>query len=108
MISSSMNVDTLEDIKIDEKIQRKFEEPSRYHVIFLNDNVTPMEWVITVLMKIFHHSEETAKNIMMIVHTKGSAIVGTYSYEIAEQKAVEANGASREQGFPLTIKVEQE
>jgi ATP-dependent Clp protease adaptor protein ClpS len=108
MISSNMNVDTIEEIKIDEKIQKKIEEPSRYNVIFLNDNVTPMEWVVEVLTKIFHHSEETAKNIMMIVHTKGSAIVGTYSYEIAEQKAVEANGASREHGFPLAVKVEQE
>jgi ATP-dependent Clp protease adapter protein ClpS len=42
------------------------------------------------------------------VHEKGSAVVGTYSYEIAEQKAIEANGSSREHGFPLAVKVEQQ
>jgi len=107
MISSSMNVDTVEEISIDEKIERKTQEPKKYNVIFLNDNVTPMEWVIEVLTNIFHHSEETAKNLTLIVHTKGAAVVGTYSFEIAEQKAVEANTASREHGFPLSIKVEQ-
>ena len=108
MISSNMNVETLEDIKIDEKIEKKVDEPGKYNVIFLNDNVTPMEWVIEVLQKIFHHSLETAKNITLIVHEKGSAIVGTYNYEIAEQKAIEANSASREHGFPLAVKVEQQ
>ena len=108
MISSNMNVETLEDIKIDEKIEKKVDEPGKYNVIFLNDNVTPMEWAIEVLQKIFHHSLETAKNITLIVHEKGSAIVGTYNYEIAEQKAIEANSASREHGFPLAVKVEQQ
>ena len=108
MISSNMNVETLEDIKIDEKIEKKVDEPGKYNVIFLNDHVTPMEWAIEVLQKIFHHSLETAKNITLIVHEKGSAIVGTYNYEIAEQKAIEANSASREHGFPLAVKVEQQ
>ena len=108
MISSNMDIDTIEEIKIDEKIQKKIEEPSKYNVIFLNDNVTPMEWVIDVLQRIFHHSLETAKNLTLIVHEKGSAVVGTYNFEIAEQKAVEANSASREHGFPLAVKVEQQ
>jgi len=108
MISSNMDTDTIEEVKIDEKIQKKIEEPSKYNVIFLNDNVTPMEWVIDVLQRIFHHSLETAKNLTLIVHEKGSAVVGTYNFEIAEQKAVEANSASREHGFPLAVKVEQQ
>jgi len=60
------------------------------------------------LQKIFYHSLETAKNLTLIVHEKGSAVVGTYSYEIAEQKAIEANSASREHGFPLAVRVEQQ
>jgi len=108
MISSNMETATVEEIKIDEKIERKIDEPGKFNVIFLNDNVTPMEWVIEVLQKIFHHSLETAKNLTLIVHEKGSAVVGTYSYEIAEQKAIEANSASREHGFPLAVRVEQQ
>lgn len=108
MISSNMETATVEEIKIDEKIERKIDEPGKFNVIFLNDNVTPMEWVIEVLQKIFYHSLETAKNLTLIVHEKGSAVVGTYSYEIAEQKAIEANSASREHGFPLAVRVEQQ
>ena len=108
MISSNMETATVEEIKIDEKIERKIDEPGKFNVIFLNDNITPMEWVIEVLQKIFHHSIETAKNLTLIVHEKGSAVVGTYSYEIAEQKAIEANSASREHGFPLAVRVEQQ
>jgi len=103
-----MTADVIEEIKIDEKIERQLKEPGKYNVIFFNDNITPMEWVIEILKKIFHHSEETAKNLMLIVHEKGSAVVGTYSFEIAEQKAVEANSASRAQGFPLVVRVEEE
>ena len=102
-----MSTDVVEEIKIDEKIKKQLKEPSNYNVIFFNDNVTPMEWVIEILKKIFHHSEETAQNLMLIVHEKGSAVVGTYSFEIAEQKAVESNNASRGQGYPLQVKVEE-
>jgi len=108
MISSNMDTATIDEVKIDEKIEKKIDEPGKYNVIFLNDNVTPMEWVISVLQRIFHHSLETAKNLTIIVHEKGSAVVGTYNFEIAEQKAVEANHASREHGFPLVVKVEQQ
>ena len=108
MISSNMDTGILEEVKIDEKIKKQVIEPGKYNVIFFNDNVTPMEWVVEILQKIFRHSEETAQNIMLIVHEKGSAVVGTYSFEIAEQKAVESNMASRERGFPLAVKVEEE
>ena len=101
-----MTTEILEEIKIDEKIERQVKEPKKYHVIFFNDNITPMEWVIEILKKIFHHSEETAKNLMLIVHEKGSAVVGTYSFEIAEQKATEVKVDAVQHGHPLEIKVE--
>ena len=103
-----MIMETEFDVKIDERIEKKVEEPKRYNVIFLNDDMTPMEWVIGVLVEIFKHSTETAKQITLTVHEKGSAVVGTYSYEVAEQKAVEATNSSRAHGFPLVIKLEQE
>lgn len=96
------------DVKLDEKIKQKISEPKRWKVVFINDNHTPMEFVISVLTEIFKHSQETAKAITMEIHTEGSGIAGVYSFEIAEVKAVEATTLARSNGFPLQIKVEEE
>jgi ATP-dependent Clp protease adaptor protein ClpS len=87
------------DVKIDEKIKDLVKEPSRYNVIFLNDNATPMEWVVDLLINIFKHTHSSAEHITMEIHTNGSAVVGTYSYEIAEQKTIEATKSSHENGM---------
>ncbi len=102
MISNSM------DVEIDEKIKIKAIEPNMYKVVFLNDDATPMDFVIEILTGIFRHSAETARDITMEIHEQGSSVVGIYNFEIAEQKAVEATTLSRSHGFPLQIKVEQE
>ena len=96
------------DVKLDEKIKQKVQEPHRWKVIFLNDDHTPMEFVISVLTEIFKHSQETAKNVTMQIHTEGSGVAGVYSFEIAEVKAVEATNLARGNGFPLQIKMEEE
>ena len=96
------------DVEIDEKIKQKITEPDLYKVVFLNDNQTPMEFVIDVLCQIFKHSSTTARDLTVKIHEEGSAIVGVYTYEIAEQKGVEATNLSRSHGFPLQIKVEKE
>ena len=96
------------DVKIDEKIKIKIDEPSQYKVIMLNDDATPMEWVVDVLNTIFNHSQDTAEKITLQIHNEGSAIVGIYTYEIAEQKAVETVNASRERGFPLQVSIDEE
>jgi ATP-dependent Clp protease adaptor protein ClpS len=101
-------VDILEDIKIDEKIEKDIKEPKKYKVIMLNDDKTPMDWVIEILKIIFKHSQETAEKITLTIHNEGSGLVGVYTYEIAEQKTAEAITASRENGFPLVIKMEKE
>jgi ATP-dependent Clp protease adaptor protein ClpS len=100
-----MSTDT--DIVIDEKIKKITKEPSNYNVIMLNDNATPMEWVIGVLKEIFRHSDADAEALTMKIHNDGSAVVGTYKYEIAEQKSIEAVNASRNHGFPLQLRVEE-
>ena len=102
------NVDIVEDIKIDEKIKEVIEEPKKYKVIMLNDDKTPMDWVIGLLTTIFKHSQETAEKITLTIHNEGSGVVGVYTYEIAEQKTAEAITSSRENGFPLVIKMETE
>tara|TARA_Y200000002_G_scaffold170742_1_gene140898 strand:+ start:683 stop:1006 length:324 start_codon:yes stop_codon:yes gene_type:complete len=96
------------DVKIDELIDQKITEPSKYKVIFFNDDATPMDWVIEILVGIFKHSAKSAEKVMVQIHTEGSGTVGIYTYEVAEQKAVEATTASRERGYPLQIKVEEE
>jgi ATP-dependent Clp protease adaptor protein ClpS len=101
-----MSVET--EIVLDEKVDLEVKEPKRYKVVFLNDDSTPMEFVIDILIKIFKHTDETARDITMQIHSEGSGVVGIYTYEIAEQKAVETTTLSRNHGFALQIKVEEE
>ena len=96
------------EVKIDEKVKTVITEPKRYKVIFLNDDKTPIEFVIELLMTVFRHTEDTAKEITLKVHNEGSAVVGIYSFEIAEQKGVEATHLARQAGFPLQIKIDPE
>lgn len=101
-----MTVDS--DVKIDEKIKQKINEPKRWKVIFLNDDYTPMDFVIEILTMIFKHNQETAKQITMEIHNTGSGIAGVYVFDIAEVKAVEVTTLARSQGFPLQVKMEEE
>jgi ATP-dependent Clp protease adaptor protein ClpS len=96
------------DVQLDEKIKVTVQEPKQWKVILLNDDTTPIEFVIQVLTQIFRHTELTAKDITLQVHETGSGIAGTYSFEIAEAKAVEATNLARRNGFPLQIKLEEE
>lgn len=96
------------DIQLDEKIKVTVSEPKRWKVIILNDDTTPMEFVVDVLTDIFKHNGDTARHVMMQVHETGSGIAGVYSFEIGEAKAVEATNRARTEGFPLQIKMEEE
>lgn len=96
------------EVQIDEKIKQKIKEPKRWKVIFLNDDTTPMDFVIELLTTIFKHSQETAKELTIQIHTEGSGIAGVYSFEIAEVKAIEATQLARSNAFPLQIKMEEE
>jgi ATP-dependent Clp protease adaptor protein ClpS len=99
---------TTTDIQLDEKIKLTVSEPKRWKVILLNDDSTPMEFVISILIEIFKHTEDTAREIMLQVHETGSGIAGIYSFEIAEAKAVEATNLSRTNNHPLQLKLEEE
>lgn len=101
-----MTTDT--EINIDEKIKNTVREPSLYNVIVVNDDTTPMDFVIDILEKIFKHSRESAENLTLTIHNDGSAVIGTYTYELAEQKATEAVSLSRSNGFPLQLKIDEE
>ena len=95
-------------INVKEKVEKDIKEPSKYKVIFMNDNETPMDFVVAILTSVFRHSEKTAQEPTMKIHNDGQAVVGVYSFEIAEQKAVEATKLSRENGYPLQIAIDKE
>jgi ATP-dependent Clp protease adaptor protein ClpS len=81
-------------------------EPERFRVVILNDNSTPMEFVIELLKVIFHHTQDAATQIMMQVHQNGKGTAGVYTYEVAEQKAMESTQIARTNGHPLGVSVE--
>ncbi len=99
---------TQTDVIIDTKTQKELKEPSRYKVLMLNDDHTPMDWVIDLLTSVFKHTRESSVELTMTVHNEGSAVVGIYTYEIAEQKVVDSIKASRQRGFPLQLTLEEE
>lgn len=95
-------------VKSRELVDTSIKPPPRYKVIVNNDDVTPMEFVIVMLMTVFKHSQEAATELTLKIHNEGAAIAGVYSYEIAEQKGIDATYLARENGHPLVIRVEQE
>ena len=81
--------------------------PKKCNVIFLNDDVTPMEFVTELLIGLFGHTHATAEETMIDIHNNGKGVAGVYDPEIAEQKSYEATQVSRSQGYPLTVDIEQ-
>lgn len=79
----------------------KLKVPSLYKVVLLNDDFTPMDFVIQVLMEIFNKNATEAHSLTMDVHDKGRGIAGTYSKEVAEQKVYESNSVAKNYKHPL-------
>lgn len=96
------------EIQTEEKISVALQPPKLWKVLFLNDDQTPMEFVIELLTSIFKHNETSAKEITLEVHNTGSGVAGVYNHEIAEQKGIEATHLARTNGFPLQINIEPE
>lgn len=97
-----------QQIESDSEVLDQLKEPGMYKVILLNDNYTPMDFVVAILMQIFGKSVDEATKIMLEVHKKGSAIAGIYIKDIAETKSELSNKIAFEKGFPLKTKVQQE
>ena len=88
------------------KEEQELKEPKRFKVIILNDDYTPMEFVIEVLEIFFKKNREQATYIMLTVHTKGKGICGIYTRDIAETKSTKVNQYAREHEHPLLCQVE--
>ena len=82
--------------------------PKKYKVYILNDDYTSMDFVVDILMSIFHKSYEQAENIMLEVHKKDRGLCGVYTHEIAETKVMQVIKKAKDSGFPLKATMEEE
>lgn len=82
--------------------------PKKYKVYLLNDDYTSMDFVIDILITIFHKSYEEAEKIMLDIHKKERGLCGIYTHEIAETKVMQVTRKAKESGFPLKATMEEE
>jgi ATP-dependent Clp protease adaptor protein ClpS len=96
--------------KIKEKVESELllQEPEMFRVLLHNDDYTSMDFVVNVLINIFHKSVQEAEMIMLKVHKQGSAICGVYTYEIAQTKAVQVKKLAQQNEFPLLATIEKD
>ncbi len=88
--------------------QQKLQKPPLYKVLLHNDNYTTMEFVVQILMEVFHHSENEAIRIMLQVHNQGVGVAGVYTFEIAETKIAKVSAMAQEYEYPLLCTLEEE
>jgi ATP-dependent Clp protease adaptor protein ClpS len=90
------------------KARPKTRKPAMYKVLMLNDDYTPMEFVVDVLQRIFQKNREEATQVMLHVHQKGVGVCGVYTYEIAETKVTQTVDYARKNQHPLQCTLEKE
>jgi len=88
-----------------ERTEVKF--PDRYKILMWNDDFTPMEFVVQLLVELFDRPLKDAKAIMIDIHEEGKGVAGEYNFEVAEQKVHEGSTISRHNGYPLKITMEK-
>jgi ATP-dependent Clp protease adaptor protein ClpS len=95
--------------RIEEEIESalEIEEPTKYKVLLHNDDYTTIDFVVDVLIGIFHKNTTEAEAIMMEVHKKGKSVCGIYTYEIAETKVYQVKELAKSSGFPLLATMEE-
>ncbi|MCH9673903.1 MAG: ATP-dependent Clp protease adapter ClpS [Gammaproteobacteria bacterium] len=98
--------DNNDDGTVVQESKPKLKRPPLYNVVLLNDDYTPMEFVVHVLERFFSMDREKAVRVMLHVHTEGKGVCGTFSREIAETKVDRVNDYSRENNHPLLCTME--
>ena len=86
----------------------ELQEPQMYKVLLHNDDYTSMEFVVEVLMEIFHKTQSNAEQIMLQIHERGRGICGVYTYEIAQMKVEQVKQRAKRNGFPLLATMEED
>jgi ATP-dependent Clp protease adaptor protein ClpS len=94
------------NVQVEEKVKVILQEPGKYAVVYLNDEQTPMDFVVNSLIKHFQYNQEQAMKMTNTIHNDGKGVVAMYNFEIAEQKATEVKVDAVQNGHPLEIKVE--
>jgi ATP-dependent Clp protease adaptor protein ClpS len=89
------------------RTKHKLQKPKMFKVLLHNDDYTTMEFVVFILMSIFHRSETDAVQIMLHVHRNGLGVAGVYSREVADTKVAEVESLAREHEFPLRCSLEE-
>lgn len=105
---SQIIMSTEEDTELAVKTKPKVQRPAMYKVILLNDDYTPMDFVVEVLRRFFGITEDQAIALMLTVHTKGAAVVGVFTRDIAETKVTQVMDFARQNGHPLQCIMERE
>lgn len=90
-----------------EQIEPQIKQPSLYKVVLLNDDYTPMEFVVEVLQAFFRMDRTRATQVMLQVHTRGKGVCGVFTYELAETKSAQVNDFSRKHQHPLLCTLEE-
>lgn len=93
-------------IRRKDKTKVQFKEPEDFRVVLLNDHFTTMDFVMEVLMTIFHKGKAEARKIMLDVHKKGRGVVGRYPFDIAQTKVNQVHAAAQQNEFPLRCVIE--
>ena len=88
-------------------VSEKIKEPEDYKVILINDDFTPMDFVVSVIMNIFKKNSEEAEMLMMKVHKTGESTVGGYVYDIAATKCLQVMNVAKLNNFPLQCRIEK-
>lgn len=81
--------------------------PPMYRVVLINDDYTPMDFVVQILMAFFGHDQEKATQVMLTIHTKGKGVCGVFTRDVAETKATQVNQYARDNKHPLLCEVEK-
>lgn len=92
---------------VKEKTSLKLKEPKRYNVIMHNDDFTTMDFVVKILIQIFNKGYEEAVALMMTVHQSQRAVIGNYSYDVAQSKVDAALFCAKEEGYPFRVTCEE-
>lgn len=93
--------------EFDESLDAELSEPPMYRVVLLNDDYTPMDFVVMVLMRVFHKDKAAAERIMMNVHQQGRGDCGLYTYEVAETKVQTVKAVAQANKHPLRCAMEE-
>lgn len=91
-----------------ESVEKQLKYPSKWNVLFWNDDVTPMGFVVYVLSEVFKHGDTASFDLMMKIHNEGKAVVGSYIKSIAESKMIIAKSMAEKAGYPLEVTIEKE